>query len=628
MLPTPEASVLFSSLGAAALAANNYKTEQPSLKKELILGGTDTTAVTLTWAICLLLRNPLVLAKAKEEINMQIGKDRYISELDTNKLVYLQAIVKETLRLYPPAPLSSPREFTENCILGSYHIKKGTRLIPNLWKIHRDPSVWSDPLEFKPERFLTTHKDVDVRGHHFELLPFGSGRRICAGMSLGLHMVHFTLANFLHSFDILDPAAEPIDMTEIFGFTNTKAIPLEILVKPRIDTSSATLTWAICLILGNPLVLEKVKAELDIQVGKERYINESDISNLIYLQAIVKETLRLYPTAPLSAPREFIEDCTLGSYNVKKGTRLITNLWKIHTDFKVWPDPLEFKPERFLTTHKDIDIRGHHFELLTFGNGRRFFHFHLTLSKGVNVTTDTNCRGVFVLFSSHVALALGSYLAGQVSLVTKELILGGTDSTAVTLTWAICLLLRSPLVLEKAKEEIGTQIGKDGYISESDISKLVYLQAIVKETLRLYPPAPLSSPREFTENCILGGYHVKKETRFIPNLWKIHRDPSVWSDPLEFKPERFLTTHKDVDVRGHHFELLPFGSGRRICAGMSLGLRMVHFTLANLLHSFDILNPSAEPIDMTEIFGFTNTKATPLEILVKPRLSPSFYETF
>lgn len=208
-----------------------------------------------------------------------------------------------------------------------------------------------------------------------------------------------------------------------------------------------------------------------------------------------------------------------------------------------------------------------------------------------------------------------------------ELILGGTDTTAVVLTWAFCLLLRNPHVLKKAKEEIDIQIGKDRFIKESDMSKLVYLQAIVKETLRLYPPAPFSSPREFIENCILGGYHIKKGTRLMPNLWKIHRDPSVWSDPLEFRPERFLTTHKDVDVRGHNYEFLPFGSGRRICAGMSLGLNMAHFTLANFLHSFDILNPSTESPDMTEIFGFTNTKATPLEVLVKPRLTPNYYET-
>lgn len=200
------------------------------------MGGSDTTATTLTWAMCLILRNPHVLEKVKEELNMQIGKEKCVSESDINKLVYLQAIVKETLRLYPPAPFSSPREFTEDCTLGGYHIKKGTRLIPNLWKIHRDPSVWEDPLEFKPERFLTTHKDVDVRGQNFELLPFGSGRRMCAGMSLGLHMIHYILASFLHSFEILNDSPETIDVTEILEFVSTKATPLEISVKPCLSS--------------------------------------------------------------------------------------------------------------------------------------------------------------------------------------------------------------------------------------------------------------------------------------------------------------------------------------------------------------------------------------------------------
>ncbi|XP_057447525.1 cytochrome P450 82A4-like [Lotus japonicus] len=204
--------------------------------------------------------------------------------------------------------------------------------------------------------------------------------------------------------------------------------------------------------------------------------------------------------------------------------------------------------------------------------------------------------------------------------------LGGAETTTVTLTWAICLLLRNPVMLKKAKEEVNIQIGKEKCITESDISKLVYLQAIVKETLRLYPAAPLSGPHEFSESCTLGGYHIKKGTRLITNLWKINTDPSVWSDPLEFKPERFLTTHKDVDVRGHHFELLPFGCGRRICPGISFGLQMVHLTLATFLHSFEILNPSDELVDMTESFGLTNTKATPLEVLVKPSLSTNCYE--
>jgi cytochrome P450 len=188
--------------------------------------------------------------------------------------------------------------------------------------------------------------------------------------------------------------------------------------------------------------------------------------------------------------------------------------------------------------------------------------------------------------------------------------------------------LNNPRALEKVKEEIDLHIGKERLcITESDINKLVYLQAVVKETLRLYPASPLSGIREFREDCKIGGYHVKKGTRLFTNLWKIQTDPSVWSDPLEFKPERFLTTHKDVDVKGQHFEFLPFGSGRRICPGISFGLRSAYLTLANFLHAFEVLKPSDEPIDITAVVETTNIKVTPLEVLIKPRLSPDYYKT-
>lgn len=205
--------------------------------------------------------------------------------------------------------------------------------------------------------------------------------------------------------------------------------------------------------------------------------------------------------------------------------------------------------------------------------------------------------------------------------------MGATDTSGVTHTWALCLLLNNPHTLEKVKEEIDLHIGKERLcITESDIKNLVYLEAVVKETLRLYPASPLAGIREFGEDCNLGGYHVKKGTRLFTNLWKIQTDPRIWSDPLEFKPERFLTTHKDVDVKGRHFEFLPFGSGRRVCPGISFGLRSSLLTLANLIHSFEISKISTDPIDMTAVVETSNIKVTPLEILIKPRFSPNYYE--
>ena len=162
-------------------------------------------------------------------------------------------------------------------------------------------------------------------------------------------------------------------------------------------------------------------------------------------------------------------------------------------------------------------------------------------------------------------------------------------------------------------------------MTESDLKNLVYLQAIIKETLRLYPAAPLSLPHEAMKDCNVAGYDVPAGTRLLVNLSKLHRDPRVWSDPDEFKPERFLTDHKDIDLRGHNFEFIPFGSGRRICPGISLALQVMELTLATLLHGFEITTPFDEPVDMSEATGITNLKVTPLHVLLNPRLPTEVY---
>lgn len=207
----------------------------------------------------------------------------------------------------------------------------------------------------------------------------------------------------------------------------------------------------------------------------------------------------------------------------------------------------------------------------------------------------------------------------------QALILGGSDTTAGTLTWAISLLLNNRPMLKKAQEELDLQVGKDRQVVDSDVKNLVYLQAIIKETLRLYPAGPLLGPREAMEDCHVAGYHVPAGTRLIVNVWKIQRDPRVWTNPSAFLPERFLTSHADVDVRGQQFELIPFGSGRRSCPGVSFALQVLHLTLARLLHSFDLATPMDQPVDLTESSGLTIPKATPLEAVLIPRLPSKLY---
>ncbi|THG05446.1 hypothetical protein TEA_001841 [Camellia sinensis var. sinensis] len=346
----------------------------------LILGGSDTTTATLTWAISLLLNHPTALKTVQQEIDMYIGhgKLRRVDESDTKNLVYLQAIIKETLRLYPSGPLSIPRESIQDCHVSGYYVPKGTRLIVNIWKLHRDPRLWADPNEFRPERFLTSQAEVDLRGRQFELLPFSAGRRSCPGSTLAYQMLHLILARLLQGFNLaILPGNGKVDMSEGLGLSLPKATPLEVLVTPRLpsgsDTTTATLTWAISLLLNHPTALKTVQQEIDMYIGhgKLRRVDESDTKNLVYLQAIVKETLRLYPPGPLSIPRESVQDCHVSGYYVPKGTRLIVNIWKLHRDPCLSTEPDEFRPKRFLTWQAKSNLKGQQFELLPFGAGRR-----------------------------------------------------------------------------------------------------------------------------------------------------------------------------------------------------------------------------------------------------------------
>ncbi|XVE87986.1 hypothetical protein DITRI_Ditri19aG0032100 [Diplodiscus trichospermus] len=122
-------------------------------------------------------------------------------------------------------------------------------------------------------------------------------------------------------------------------------------------------------------------------------------------------------------------------------------------------------------------------------------------------------------------------------------------------------------------------------VQESDLLKLTYLDMVVKESLRLHSIVPLL-PRESMEDITINGYFILKKSRVMANTWAMARDINVWSkNAKEFFPERFIDSN--VDLRGHDFQLIPFGSGCRGCPGMQLGLITIHLVLAQLLHCFD-----------------------------------------
>lgn len=177
-------------------------------------------------------------------------------------------------------------------------------------------------------------------------------------------------------------------------------------------------------------------------------------------------------------------------------------------------------------------------------------------------------------------------------------------------------LMRKPSKLAKAQTELRTIIGRDTPLKESDLPKLPYLLAIVKETLRLHSPTPLLLPHKAQTDTQISDFLIKKDCQVLINVWAMGRDPDLWSNALSFEPERFLDS--GIDFKGQNFEMIPFGAGRRICPGLSLAQRMIPLILGSLVHEFkwkleDGMLP--EDIDLSDKFGITLHKGLPLRII-------------
>ncbi|KAL4634192.1 hypothetical protein ACB092_04G181400 [Castanea dentata] len=197
--------------------------------------------------------------------------------------------------------------------------------------------------------------------------------------------------------------------------------------------------------------------------------------------------------------------------------------------------------------------------------------------------------------------------------VILDMFVAGTETTATTLEWAMAELIKNPIMMKKAQEEVRRVVGRKSKLDETDITHLQYLKCIIKETLRLHAPAPLLVPRETSTNVKLGAYDIPSKVTVYVNAWAIQRDPKLWDQPEEFLPERF--NKNPVDFKGHDFQFIPFGSGRRGCPGMAFASAAAEYVIANLLYHFNWELPGGEvmkDLDMSEVNGMTVHRKFPL----------------
>ncbi|XP_047326745.1 geraniol 8-hydroxylase-like [Impatiens glandulifera] len=209
--------------------------------------------------------------------------------------------------------------------------------------------------------------------------------------------------------------------------------------------------------------------------------------------------------------------------------------------------------------------------------------------------------------------------------ILMDMIIGGTDSTSHMVEFAMAEMMNNPHVMKKAQTELEVVVGTNNMVEESHLRKLPYLYAIMKETLRLHPGVPLLGTRCPTESSTICGYTIPKGSCVFINVWAIHRDPSIWEDPLMFDPERFMNSK--WDYTGNDFNYFPFGSGRRICVAIQLAEIMFLLLLASLIHSFEWKVSQGEKVDLEEKFGFVLKNKKSLVAIPTPRLSnPNLYK--
>ncbi|PON94076.1 Cytochrome P450, E-class, group I [Trema orientale] len=238
------------------------------------------------------------------------------------------------------------------------------------------------------------------------------------------------------------------------------------------------------------------------------------------------------------------------------------------------------------------------------------------MSEGKSGESGTEEDLVDVLLKFHNNGELGcSLTSDNLKAIIFEIFAAGGETAATTIDWAMVEMIRNPRVMKKAQDEIRKVFSRKEIVDETGISEMKYLKSVVKETLRLHTPAPLS-PRESRENCEINGYEIPAKTMIVTNTWAIGRDPKYWTEPESFIPERFLDS--SIEFSGNHFEYIPFGAGRRICPGMSFGLINVQLLLAMLLYHFDWKLPNAmkhEDLDMTELCGVTLKRKDALHLI-------------
>ncbi|KAM5262665.1 steroid 21-hydroxylase [Ctenodactylus gundi] len=207
-------------------------------------------------------------------------------------------------------------------------------------------------------------------------------------------------------------------------------------------------------------------------------------------------------------------------------------------------------------------------------------------------------------------------LEGHVHMAAVDLFVGGTETTAITLSWAVAFLLHHPEIQRRLQEELDLELGPDlshSWIPYKDRMRLPLLNATIAEVLRLRPVVPLALPHRTTRATSIFGYDIPENTVVIPNIQGANLDETIWERPNEFWPDRFLESGKSPRE-------LAFGCGARVCLGEPLARLEIFVVLAHLLQAFTLLPPEGVlPSLQPQPYNNINLLIEPFQVRLQPR---------
>ncbi|KAL2895695.1 Cytochrome P450 98A2 [Bienertia sinuspersici] len=667
--------------GKTPINTNGDKFLRDSMLSFVSAGG-QTTSVAFSWFFYLLSKNPQVTTKIREELKDIMAQnqekiDGFLKNFNeyNNKLVYLHAAICESLRLYPPVAFNHKASISSDILPSGHQLKKDMHILFDTYAVGRMKLIWGDDCnEFKPERWISERGKVKLEPS-YKFIAFGAGPRICQGKDMAFTQLKFVIATILQKYDIeavqgqqvIPELSVTLNMKHGFKFNlppGPKPWPIVgnlYRIKPvhfRCFNEWAQIYGPIISVwFGSKLFIVVSNSDLAKEVLKE---HDQELANRIRIKSQMNFNRNGMDLTWADYGPHYVKVrklCTLELFTSKK----------IEAFKPIREDEVSNMIEKYLG-----EAALNHITRLIFGKriinskgdlngqfGKEFMSILLELSniEGPNLLRvctqwliqrifddqamdkhedqlgnfakkimkdDDRCHFVEALLSCKEECDLDEDT--MIGLLW-DMVIAGKDTIAIVVEWAMAELVRNPRILQKAQYELDNMIGHGRTILEEDFPNLLYLQAIVKEALRLHPPTPLLLPHRAQAHVKIEGYDVPKETIVLVNVWAMGRDPDVWPNPLEFCPERFLKN--DVNVKGHNFRMLPFGAGRRICPGTQLGLNLVTLMLGRLLHQFDWIPPNGvkfETTNMSEAPGVVTYMATPLQLVPVSRLRRHLYK--